>query len=69
MEHEVDHVLVGIATDEPVPNPDEVDDWAWKDFIEVREQALAGNPSYAPWLIAALEALPDLDASLPESAD
>jgi isopentenyl-diphosphate delta-isomerase len=67
VEHEYDHVLVGTAAEEPDPDEQEVADWAWVEFAAVRERALSGDPAYAPWLAAALEALPDLDATPPDS--
>ena len=54
VEHEVDHVMVGEWSGEPVPDPSEVAEWRW-----VSESALyadlAVNPDrYTPWLSGVL---------------
>lgn len=58
IEHEFDHVLVGRSEDEPDPNPEEVAGTRWVDLESLREEM--ESPEYAPWLAAALRALPDL---------
>lgn len=55
-EHEVDHVLVGMADAGLVftPNPAEVHAWQWVGIAEL-EQAIKRHPeSYTPWLAEAL---------------
>ena len=54
VEHEVDHVLIGEWSGEPVPDPNEVAEWRW-----ISESALyadlAVNPGrYTPWLAGVL---------------
>lgn len=49
VEHELDHVFVGYASDAPVINPDEVADYRWLSLPEI-ERELAANPdAYTPW--------------------
>ena len=44
-EHELDRVFVGRYDGQPVPNPDEVDDWKWMD-IEQLKGDVEENPEY-----------------------
>ncbi|MDH3500051.1 MAG: isopentenyl-diphosphate Delta-isomerase [Acidimicrobiia bacterium] len=63
VEHEFDHVLVGVTDHEPRPHPDEADDW---DRVHPQElwQRLAGDHSgFVPWLRSAMEAIPSLRAA------
>ncbi len=56
VEHELDHVLVGVLGEGRVPKPDpgEVDDWRWVD-VEGLAKGEAGLPGpVAPWLVPAL---------------
>lgn len=57
-EHEVDHVLVGSYIGEPIPNPEEVDDWEWEDVGALVDRLRAGAPGYVPWLASAIELVP-----------
>ncbi|WP_245550893.1 isopentenyl-diphosphate Delta-isomerase [Nocardia paucivorans] len=56
IEHEWDHVLVGLLdTETPRPNPTEVADHRWVHPAELRV-ALAANPGhYSPWLPGVLD--------------
>ncbi len=48
-EHELDHVFVGRYDGQPVPNPDEADDWKWMD-IEKLKRDVGENPEhYTYW--------------------
>ena len=60
VEHELDHVLVGVHKGPPVPDPVEVDDWSWRYVDDLREQLAAHVDRYAPWLVEALRSFPDL---------
>ncbi|MHB1782078.1 MAG: isopentenyl-diphosphate Delta-isomerase [Acidimicrobiales bacterium] len=53
VEHELDHVLVGVTAGEPVPSPVEVDATCWLFPSQIREGMPAGV--HAPWLVRALE--------------
>jgi isopentenyl-diphosphate delta-isomerase, type 1 len=49
-EHEIDHVFIGTFDGDPVPNPEEVDDWKWIE-VEQLQRDLQGNPAdYSYWL-------------------
>jgi isopentenyl-diphosphate delta-isomerase len=49
IEHECDHVFVGVFDGAPVINPHEVADWKFMDLTELH-QAIAQNPdSFTPW--------------------
>lgn len=56
VEHEWDHVLVGVLTDaKPRPDPAEVADYSWIQPEALRD-AIAANPqNYTPWLADVLE--------------
>ncbi len=58
IEHEYDHVLAGIYTDEPIIiNPEEVQNYTWITLQEL-QQGLQQQPSiYTPWLAPALNIL------------
>ena len=47
VEHELDHVLVGVVTADPEPDPDEVERFAWTNPVEVLSSPPEGA---APWL-------------------
>ncbi len=48
-EHEFDHVFLGVYDGAFIPNPEEVMDWRWITFDELRKD-LADHPEkYAPW--------------------
>ena len=48
-EHELDSVFVGRYDGQPVPNPDEVDDWKWMD-VEKLKRDVGKNPGhYTYW--------------------
>ena len=57
-EHELDHVLVGWTDDDPTPDPDEADDFAWTNFEKLKLEA--SDPMYALWLTDALAVLPEV---------
>ena len=48
-EHELDHVFVGRYDDQPVPNPDEVDDWKWMDIEELRREIEENRDHFTYW--------------------
>ena len=54
VEHEVDHVMIGEWTGEPVPDPSEVSEWRWMSEAALLAD-LAVNPDrYTPWLAGVL---------------
>ena len=48
-EHELDHVFIGHYDGQPVPNPDEVDDWKWIDIEELRREVGENGERYTYW--------------------
>lgn len=54
VEHEVDHVLIGEWSGEPLPDPSEVSEWRWMTEAALLAD-LAMNPDrYTPWLAGVL---------------
>jgi isopentenyl-diphosphate Delta-isomerase len=57
IEHEIDHVFVGVFDSKPILNPDEVRDWRWVTIADL-ERDLVQNPAqFTPWFPIALRAL------------
>ena len=54
IEHEVDHLFVGFASEAPRPDPAEVDAWQWRDAEEVLRDADRHPARYTAWLRQAL---------------
>jgi len=53
IEHELDHVFLGIHEGDPVPDPDEVAAWRWSDPHRIR-RALADRPAaFTAWFALA----------------
>lgn len=52
VEHEWDHVLVGVVGDDQSPDPDpaEVDEWAWVDPGQLAAAMHTEPRQYTPWL-------------------
>ena len=48
-EHELDFVFVGRYDGQPVPNPDEVDDWKWMDVEKLRREVRENPERYTYW--------------------
>ena len=49
IEHENDHIMLGVFNGVPKPNPNEVDEWKWID-IDVLVQDMKINPDqYTAW--------------------
>lgn len=60
VEHEFDHVFIGIFNGEPIINKEEGEDWAWIDLISLK-QDLANNPIiYTFWLRASIDRVIEL---------
>lgn len=49
-EHEIDHVFVGVHDGDPVPNPEEVEDWRWAGQDELKADLLAHPERYSYWM-------------------
>ena len=51
IEHENDHIMIGVFDGIPKPNPNEVDEWKWID-IDVLANDMKINPeNYTAWFI------------------
>lgn len=48
-EHELDHVMIGYANQDPVINPEEVADWKWMDIDAVRKDIEQNPQIYTAW--------------------
>lgn len=48
-EHELDRVFVGRYDGQPVPNPDEVDDWKWIDTEKLKRDVGEDPEHYTYW--------------------
>jgi isopentenyl-diphosphate delta-isomerase len=49
IEHEYLHVFEGTFGGEPLPNPNEVDDWCWMSIPQVRVSLRRGPEGFTPW--------------------
>lgn len=49
IEHEFDHVFVGISNVDPMPNPEEACDWKWIDMDSLREDIRLNPKKYTYW--------------------
>ena len=51
IEHENDHIMLGVFNGVPKPNPNEVDDWKWMD-IDILVKDMKINPDqYTAWFM------------------
>ncbi len=48
-EHELDHVFVGRYNRQPIPNPDEVDDWKWMNIDTLKRDIGENSNHYTHW--------------------
>lgn len=48
-EHELDHVMIGYFDENPIINPEEVEDWKWMKIEEVKEDMLLHPEIYTVW--------------------
>jgi isopentenyl-diphosphate delta-isomerase len=57
VEHEYDHVLVGISCDDPLPDAREAMSWRWADPAAVAAEIVLAPQRYTAWLPMVLERL------------
>ena len=57
VEHEVDHIFVGVYGGEPLPSRDEVAEWRWVDAATLHREAAASPERYTAWFPLALREL------------
>lgn len=75
IEHEYDHVFVGVVDDVTVrPNPDEVADWTWAPVRAVRAAITSDPTRYTVWfrrlldpVLADVPAVPASEGPLPDA--
>jgi isopentenyl-diphosphate delta-isomerase len=58
VEHEVDHLFVGVWNGNPTPNPTEVSDWRWLDVSSLRRDVCENAARYTAWLSHVMAHLP-----------
>ena len=49
IEHELDHVYVGLFNGEPIVNPSEVEDWKYASLHEIKKDAGQNPDLYTYW--------------------
>lgn len=54
-EHEYDHVFIGRFDGEPVPNPEEVEDWKWIETEELKKDIQKNPEKYTYWFKACID--------------
>lgn len=54
IEHELDHVFIGITAQEPAINITEVQDWCWMDTDELVSEVEKNPANFTPWFRIAL---------------
>ena len=59
-EHELDHVIVGISDNVPLPDPNEVDDFKYVDLLNLKEYIDNNPEQYSVWLIKAYPKVHDI---------
>lgn len=59
IENEIDHVFSGVYDGQVMPNPAEVQDYAWKRADDIRKQIDENPEKYAPWFRIILERIKD----------
>jgi isopentenyl-diphosphate delta-isomerase len=50
IEHELDHVLFGRSTGDPLPDPNEVVEWRYVDIQDLQRELSAGPEHFTAWL-------------------
>lgn len=50
VEHELDHVFIGVCDDVPFKNPDEVEEFLWITESELLEDMRLNPDKYTPWV-------------------
>lgn len=58
VENEMCPVTVAVTTAQPDPDPTEVDAAVWVDWVEFRDDVLAGRRAVSPWCVQQVGALP-----------
>lgn len=48
-EHELDHVMIGYYNENPIINPEEVEDWKWMKIEDIQSDMLLNPEIYTIW--------------------
>lgn len=64
VEHELDHVYVGLFNDEPIINSHEVENWKFVGLAEVKKDILQNPKAYTYWFRLIMNH-PELEVSIP----
>ena len=54
IEHELDHVFMGVTDDLPIPNPDEVSEWRWTSMPMLEREIKSSPKRFTAWFKLAL---------------
>ncbi len=54
-EHEFDHVFIGKHDQDPIPNPEEVEDWKWIDLKDLLKDVKCNPQNYTHWFNVSME--------------
>lgn len=65
VEHERDQVFTGLVDDDPKPDRREVEAWEWVDAADLPSRIAVEPELFAPWLIIAMVAFPELSEAVP----
>lgn len=57
IEHELDHVLIGMTSTDPTPDGSEVGEWRWISVEELQAWLAADPAAFSAWFPMAFEAL------------
>ena len=49
IENEIDHILVGKFEGKPRPNKEEVEDWRWVDYSQLKKEVRDNPQNYTSW--------------------
>ncbi len=62
-EHEYDHVFIGFYNQDPIINPEEVNNWRWINLEELKSEINTEPEKYTVWLKIAFQ---HVDAFIPD---
>ncbi len=51
VEHEFDHIFIGITDDVPQPDPEEVMDYCWVDYARLQEEIQTDPGRFTKWFL------------------
>lgn len=55
VEHELDHVFIGICDDDPDPDPEEIAEYRWATVEAVRDEMTERSEDFTPWFRVCFE--------------